>query len=282
MVVFLFALAGWASLLCLYGMILLRGTTDAFTAVAHRPQLGRRSRSSMTASRTGNRRCWCATSSNTAESASSSSSSSITDPTATPSVSADTTTTTAPIDPKDIVRLFGRLAEKYIALDASAGKCCYSGCTGCEYRLPGGGYRMAEQTAARVKWIPTYDARATAVTVHRTKWSTSLFLRTADTNQDKPEEESSDEAAVSLSKEQFLERVQALDYAPPLGGPYVGASAATFESSVALERFYQILTKNESRPLTIQSMKRQLQKMARGEEGITWAVFERVLLDQDR
>jgi hypothetical protein len=59
----------------------------------------------------------------------------------------------------------------------------------------------------------------------------------------------------------------------PLGGPYVGASAATFESIAALERFYQILTKNESRPLTIQSMKRQLQKMAGGEEGITWAVF---------
>jgi hypothetical protein len=291
---FLFALAGWASLLCLYGMILLRDTTDAFTAVAHRPQLGR-SRSSMTASRTGSRRCWCAPISNTAESAASSSSSSITDPTVTdsPSLSADTTTTTtmtttAQIDHKDIVRLFGRLAEKYIALDASAGKCCYSGCTGCEYRLPGGGYRMAEQTAARVKWIPTYDARATAVTVHRTKWSTSLFLPgigTADTNQEQnkqKKENSNDETAAVLSKEQFLDRVQALDYAPPLGGPYVGASAATFESIAALERFYQILTKNESRPLTIQSMKRQLQKMAGGEEGITWAVFERVLLDQDR
>lgn len=33
-------------------------------------------------------------------------------------------------DPKEAVKLFGRLAEKYIMLDASAGMCCYSGCTG--------------------------------------------------------------------------------------------------------------------------------------------------------
>ena len=33
-------------------------------------------------------------------------------------------------DPKEIVKLFGRLAEKYILLDSSGGNCCYSGCTG--------------------------------------------------------------------------------------------------------------------------------------------------------
>jgi hypothetical protein len=114
------------------------------------------------------------------------------------------------------------LAKKYIALDASAGKCSCSGCTSCEFQLPGGGYRMAEQTAARVKWIPTYDARVTAINVHRTKWSTTLFrleIGSADvTNQEnsgQKKEESSDDAAAILSKEQFLERVQALDYAPP-------------------------------------------------------------------
>ena len=31
------------------------------------------------------------------------------------------------IDPKDAVKIFGRLAEKYIMLDESGGMCCYSG-----------------------------------------------------------------------------------------------------------------------------------------------------------
>jgi hypothetical protein len=216
------------------------------------------------------------------------------------------------ISPKDMVRLFGRLAEKYLALDASAGKCCYSGCTGCEFRLPGGGYRMAEQTAARPKWIPTYDTRATADTVHCTKWSTGLFFIADDgvadeeenetmatANANKEEEQKEDNSAatkVVLSKEQFMERLAALDYTPPLGGPYVGAGAAAFESTAVLERFYQILTTprrqhnnnddNETtrdhRTLTRSTMKRQLQLMAAGEEGITWAVFERALSDLDR
>ena len=44
---------------------------------------------------------------------------------------ADTTTTTVTtLEPKEMVKLFGRLAEKYIMLDSSGGLCCYSGCSG--------------------------------------------------------------------------------------------------------------------------------------------------------
>ena len=43
---------------------------------------------------------------------------------------ADDATAGIQTDPKEAVKLFGRLAEKYIMLDASAGMCCYSGCTG--------------------------------------------------------------------------------------------------------------------------------------------------------
>jgi hypothetical protein len=42
------------------------------------------------------------------------------------------------IEPKEAVKLFGRLAEKFIMLDSSGGMCCYSACSDCEYRLPGG------------------------------------------------------------------------------------------------------------------------------------------------
>ena len=34
------------------------------------------------------------------------------------------------VEPKEMVKLFGRLAEKYIMLDDSGGMCCYSGCSG--------------------------------------------------------------------------------------------------------------------------------------------------------
>ena len=55
------------------------------------------------------------------------------------------------VEPKEAVKIFGRLAEKYIMLDDSGGLCCYSACSDCEFRLPGGGYRMADQSAARPK-----------------------------------------------------------------------------------------------------------------------------------
>ena len=34
------------------------------------------------------------------------------------------------VDPKEVAKVFGRLAEKYIMLDASGGLCCYSACSG--------------------------------------------------------------------------------------------------------------------------------------------------------
>lgn len=39
-------------------------------------------------------------------------------------------TTDISLDPKEAIKLFGRLAEKYIMLDSTAGMCCYSACSG--------------------------------------------------------------------------------------------------------------------------------------------------------
>mmetsp|Transcript_14295 Transcript_14295/g.28529 ORF Transcript_14295/g.28529 Transcript_14295/m.28529 type:complete len:143 (-) Transcript_14295:110-538(-) len=80
------------------------------------------------------------------------------------------------IDPKECVKLFGRLAEKYIMLDASGGLCCYSGCSDCEFRLPDGGYIMSEMNAARPKWIPCYEQRSQdGGKEHSSKWSDEIF-----------------------------------------------------------------------------------------------------------
>jgi hypothetical protein len=164
------------------------------------------------------------------------------------------------IEPTDAVKIFGRLAEKFILLDASAGMCCYSACSDCEYRLPGGGYRMADQSSARPKWIPAYRHRSGANgRDHTSIWSAELFTN-------RP----------SVSKVEFVETIQGLSYAPPLGGPYVSASAATVHDTVALEAFFDVLA-NGKQNLTINRMSARLKQLADGEEGLTWAGFQRAL-----
>jgi len=172
-----------------------------------------------------------------------------------------TTAVSSMIDPKEAVKIFGRLAEKYIMLDSSGGSCCYSACTDCEYRLPGGGYIMADQSAARPKWIPCYESRsANDKEEHCTKWSTQLFVN-----------------GPAVTKEEFVERLaQQLDYAPPLGGPYVGASAAGMEDPTAAEYFFDVLADGKSK-LTKHKMSVRLQQLAEGEEGLIWPAFQRAM-----
>lgn len=163
------------------------------------------------------------------------------------------------IDPKEAVKIFGRLAEKYIALDSSGGNCCYSACTDCEYRLPGGGYIMADQSAARPKWIPNYESRNSNSREHITKWSSEIFAQ-----------------ASAVTKEEFVERVRALDYTPPLGGPYVGASAAKIDDIFAIQHLFDVIADGKIK-LTKYKMSVRLRQLADGEEGMTWQAFERVM-----
>ena len=170
------------------------------------------------------------------------------------------------IDPKEAVKVFGRLAEKYIMLDGSAGQCCYSGCSNCEFRLPGGGYRMADQSAARPKWIPCYEERLQGegdnVKQHVSKWSSGIFT-------DGP----------SVTKAEFIERVVALDYAPTLGGPYTAASQASIEDTSTVATLFDILSKqngvnDEDKPLTKFYMAKRMKEIAGDEqESLTWQIF---------
>jgi hypothetical protein len=163
------------------------------------------------------------------------------------------------IEPKEAVKLFGRLAEKYIALDSSGGNCCYSACADCEYRLPGGGYIMADQSAARPKWIPHYESRTANNKEHVTKWSSSIFANGS-----------------SVTKEEFVATVRELEYAPPLGGPYVGASAATIEDDSTAEYLFEVIADGKEK-LTKFRMSVRLKQLADGEEGLIWPAFSRAL-----
>ena len=166
------------------------------------------------------------------------------------------------VDAKEAVKLFGRLAEKYIMLDASAGMCCYSACSDCEYREPGGGYRMADQISARPKWIPCYDHSEFKAQgkEHTTRWSTEIFLN------DKP----------VVTKEEFVERIVNMQFIPPLGGPYLTASAATIEDTFAASTLYDVLAAGNEK-LTKFRMGNNIKSIANGEEGLTWAMFSAAL-----
>ena len=58
---------------------------------------------------------------------------------------------TGQVEEIELVKIFGRLAEKMIFGDGSAGACCHSGCDDCEWR-----YSFDIMQAARPKWIPCY------------------------------------------------------------------------------------------------------------------------------
>jgi hypothetical protein len=163
------------------------------------------------------------------------------------------------IQPKEAVKLFGRLAEKYIMLDSSGGMCCYSGCKDCEYRLPNGGYIMADQSAARPKWIPAYETRSANGKDHTTKWSSKIFSN-----------------GPAVTQEEFVKVLKGLEYAPPLGGPYVGASAAAVEETDAADRLFEVLADGKEK-LTKHRMSVRLKELADGEEGLSWPGFQRAL-----
>jgi hypothetical protein len=168
----------------------------------------------------------------------------------------------SPIDiKKEGVKIFGRLAEKYIALDSSGGNCCYSGCTGCEYRLPGGGYIMADQSSSRPKWIPHYESCNTNQREHVTKWYTQLYLNNNVT---------------VITKDDFVNHIMKLEYTPPLGGPYISASAAQITDVTLLQYIFETLAENTTK-LTKYKMSIRIKQLSDGEEGMTWQSFERMI-----
>jgi hypothetical protein len=130
-------------------------------------------------------------------------------------------------------------------------------CKDCEYRLPGGGYRMADQSSSRPKWIPCYDERSfeSSGKEHTTKWSSEIFT-------DGP----------AVTKEEFVSRVIAMEFNPPLGGPYMSKSSAGIEDVTATEALFDILSDGKEK-LTKHKMGTKIKELAGGEEGLVWSNF---------
>jgi hypothetical protein len=150
-------------------------------------------------------------------------------------------------------------------LDETGGMCCYSACKDCEYRLPDGGYRMADQRSSRPKWIPVYEERVFSGQnkEHIAKWKSGIFGEGEDS---KP----------SVSKEEFVEALVNLEYVPPLGGPFVAASAGNLEDVGIVEHLFDLLANGKDK-LSRYKMSLALKEMAKGEQGLTWPSFAELL-----
>jgi hypothetical protein len=149
-----------------------------------------------------------------------------------------------------------------IKKDESGGLCCYSGCSDCEYRLPGGGYKMADQAASRPKWIPVYEERKfeSQGKEHVAKWATDIFRN-----------------GPSVTKDEFLAAMVDMSYAPPLGGPYVSASAGKLEDTAAAGKLFDLLAGDKEK-LARFYMSVRLKELAGGnEQGLTWPAFQEAM-----
>lgn len=121
---------------------------------------------------------------------------------------------------------------------------------------------MADQSSSRPKWIPVYDERKFEAMgkEHTSKWSSEIFTN-----------------GPAVTKEEFVEAIlEQLEYVPPLGGPYVSKSAATLESSEGASAVFDLLA-GEKEKLTKHRMSTRLRELSNGEEGITWASFQKIM-----
>jgi len=112
-------------------------------------------------------------------------------------VSAPTLTTV------DAAKVFGRLAEKTLYLDAAVGVCCHSACSDCEWRTADGGYRFDVMKAATAKWLPCYLERdfADERGCHTPAWAAALYP----------------EGATSVSRADFDARLNAMEFVNAMG-----------------------------------------------------------------
>ena len=120
---------------------------------------------------------------------------------------------------------------------------------------------MADQSSARPKWIPCYDERKFEAQnkEHTTKWSSEIFT-----------------GGPAVTKEQFVERVINMEFAPPLGGPFLAKSAAGIEDESAAAALFDVLA-GEKEKLTRHRMGKEMKVLSNGEEGLTWAMFSAAL-----
>mmetsp|Transcript_34683 Transcript_34683/g.73166 ORF Transcript_34683/g.73166 Transcript_34683/m.73166 type:complete len:266 (+) Transcript_34683:80-877(+) len=173
----------------------------------------------------------------------------------------DVSTSTKPFDEVDAVKLFGRLAEPYIMIDHTDGKCCYGGCNDCEHRNPDGTYPMTILETPAPMWIPHYVFRyGDGDLEHETKWASELYS----------------DMRLLMTKEKFVESLAALEYVPPGVGPAVPVSEGEITNFAAAEALFDVLSKGKER-MARPFMMGRMRKLNNKEDGMNWDTFREIL-----
>lgn len=164
-------------------------------------------------------------------------------------------TSTSEVDVKEYIKIFGRLGEKMIFGDASAGLCCHSACDDCEWR-----YTFDVLQSARPKWIPTYrQNRFEDGREHIAKWS-GIF----------------EEGEEPVNKEQFNERLAAIKFEMPLGpAGFLTAKQADLSPEV-LDAFWDYISRGKP-TLTAKQFSIRLRKMLASPDGDDGVILPHIM-----
>ena len=83
---------------------------------------------------------------------------------------------------------------------------------------------------------------------------------------------------IAVTKLEFIDNVKQMKFTPPLGGPYVGASAGAIEDDTALGYLFDSLIADGKEKLTKHRMSIRMKEIANNEEGLSWPIFSSILL----
>lgn len=94
-----------------------------------------------------------------------------------------------------LCKLFGRISDKVLLMDESAGACCHSGCDGCPYR-----YTFDVLEAVAPKWVPTYVVKTIGEREHTPKLISTVW-----------------EGKGKVARADFVERLVDASFEQPIG-----------------------------------------------------------------
>lgn len=171
------------------------------------------------------------------------------------------------VDIREMVMIFGRLADKELLLDVEGAgtpemaNCCHGGCDNCNYS------RIFDSlSAGRAKWVALYTTRTLIDDrSHESPWA-KIFL--------------SDEDAIS--KEDFVKRIQSLPYKTQMGPPSLpkDVSADEIPSNESIEQLWNCAARNrqegEVKEMNQSQLMDALKKVTGEPHGALWSDFIKI------
>ena len=80
-----------------------------------------------------------------------------------------------------------------------------------------------------------------------------------------------------MTKDEFMAAMVDMSYAPPLGGPYISASAGKLEDTTLAGKLFDLLAGDKEKLARFYMGKRLKDLAGEGEQGLTWPVFQEAM-----